>query len=1171
MVEDWSQVFRSPSDEGISAEEALRRPISSLLGVPEASVGVWAALGVRVVFDLAASWVIANARQVMSAAASARWGERIVLPGDILRNPPVDYSEDLDLLSIDELVGLTQVGKKLAGSLGISTIRELAVWAPALNAAAVMLAATGGSPETEYGDRLRPELGKFPSEQVSYDSLVMFDQGEASTSTPFNAPLRVDSATMDATPAAIGVGALLSYKQIWTTVGLGLGQLLHSLALAPGEATRIAVVDWSRRTSAAVSDLVAESDSLKAGTTQQRAIAEVQNATARDVQSGGSTAFSAGYSQSEAEAGTVSSGFLTSLFASGSYSNSSQSASSVSTGASLSWSSGSREVLGSMSQSINDRTQQHASSARSRRATSVREVSQTEQESISTRIVANYNHMHALTVQYFEVVQAYRVVTRLVEAVRVLYVPVEPIVFTADLVSRFRSRLVAAALDPDVARNLADSRPMVSIDPVVNDLRRTLLDPAGIRRQTIASSSLMSASITKAVELLGEGKPELATKALTDAPGPEQRTIAMQSLDETRRSLRLASSIVGRFAVSADLSRQELPAESLLVGIRLEGTTALSQARIDLVHDQDELVDVSRGDWSVLDSDMPLGVIRSIALIASDDFRVAMTLVLSYQGQRFETVPIVVSGTAGTQTVLRVAALPGAASSELLAHLNGNRSHYSSAALRGMTSDELVGLLGNFSWDGRLLRHVVEPTVYGIAGPYLVMRAPIDVDEASGVSNAEGSLTWRELLGTRGLSVSAGGGVTSHHDEQLVALPTSGVFAEAVLGASNSAEKLDITRFWNWQDSPIPLLPPEIAPVNSGSRSTTENLATGELSSPLIAMQAPAALPDPAGLSAALNTLASGSMFRDMSGLAGSQDLAKGASAGTLSAATEAGKLASTNLKTEAEKAVSMARIAADVAKAVLAPVPTSSDSAPKGKASVSEQGAQINHGKDMDDRGIPVGGKSSPTPSTKGSNPAAKRPTSSTPTVSQRSHEARAADPAIKATETAADLAPQTIPITIEIPDYDRLAMRLRSTILAGSAVTVSGNIPSSAGLSAAARTGRFVLPGLVAGGSDTGAGPWFSFLIDCESATFSGIEHDGNFTPRDKIAWSNLQQRTSIENLEGTPASVQIEENGLWTTVKVRLLGRLNAEFKWSWPDANLGGSVSALGVLKGIVELT
>jgi hypothetical protein len=40
-----------------------------------------------------------------------------------------------------------------------------------------------------------------------------------------------------------------------------------------------------------------------------------------------------------------------------------------------------------------------------------------------------------------------------------------------------------------------------------------------------------------------------------------------------------------------------------------------------------------------------------------------------------------------------------------------------------------------------------------------------------------------------------------------IALPTRGVVGEAVLGSCPSAEKIDITRFWNWQDAPADTAP----------------------------------------------------------------------------------------------------------------------------------------------------------------------------------------------------------------------------------------------------------------------------------------------------------------------------------------------------------------------------
>src|SRR5262249_43330648 len=149
----------------------------------------------------------------------------------------------------------------------------------------------------------------------------------------------------------------------------------------------------------------------------------------------------------------------------------------------------------------------------------------------------------------------------------------------------------------------------------------------------------------------------------------------------------------------------------------------------------------------------------------------------------------------------------------------------------------------------------VEPNPLAVAGNFLVLRPP--AGDTQGARVDANDIKWGGLLRQRSLTIDQRG-------DPLVPNPPGGVFAAAAVGRSNCAEKLDITRFWNWQDSPIPLAPPEIAPVSTGSRATAEDLKPGQLSTPVLNITTPTALPEPAGLTAALNTLASGSMFRDM-------------------------------------------------------------------------------------------------------------------------------------------------------------------------------------------------------------------------------------------------------------------------------------------------------------------
>ena len=48
-----------------------------------------------------------------------------------------------------------------------------------------------------------------------------------------------------------------------------------------------------------------------------------------------------------------------------------------------------------------------------------------------------------------------------------------------------------------------------------------------------------------------------------------------------------------------------------------------------------------------------------------------------------------------------------------------------------------------------------------------------------------------------------------------MAIPTRGVYAEAVMGACNSCEGKEEERFWRWEESPIPDNPAAILPVST--------------------------------------------------------------------------------------------------------------------------------------------------------------------------------------------------------------------------------------------------------------------------------------------------------------------------------------------------------------------
>jgi hypothetical protein len=392
-------------------------------------------------------------------------------------------------------------------------------------------------------------------------------------------------------------------------------------------------------------------------------------------------------------------------------------------------------------------------------------------------------------------------------------------------------------------------------------------------------------------------------------------------------------------------------------------------------------LDVPAGSWVGLPQGTILAGLTAIAIATSASkptSSASMTLQCQLRGVPFSlpAIPLALRQATGFQKVVQLDTDVQARRDELKHHLMQNRLYYSQAAYRSLDSAAITSILAPFQYQGAPLVDQVDPTPITVAANYLVLRAPTAASAPATVSaptaaiaprslrasaagtpvaastdpaahgpsdsGVETELTaWGKLLALRGIHLGTG-------DSRLVSLPSGGVFAEAVLGRSNSAEVLDITRFWNWQDSPIPIQPPEVAPVSTGSRAAPEDLKPGQLGAPVLNISSPSALPDPSGLAAILGAIANGNMFRDMSGLAGTQGLVTAGMQGTLQAADQAGQLASANMRTEAQKAIAMGQIAADLVKAFLG-APSTGGSV----QGISAQGAKITQGKNMDSRGV--------------------------------------------------------------------------------------------------------------------------------------------------------------------------------------------------------------------------
>ncbi|TQM63799.1 hypothetical protein FBY41_0152 [Humibacillus xanthopallidus] len=699
------------------------------------------------------------------------------------------------------------------------------------------------------------------------------------------------------------LGALVTFSQSWFPIGTALGQLLHSLALAPGESTRVAVIDWARQLKSSLTDTSADTDVLVSDVVRARSLSEVTRAVAYESQHGSSASqsrswgsgagFSAGYGTGTGAAGKGSYGRLSLAGAAGDALGIGVSAGKSSAGGStFSWAStsGMRDVAAEATQRLTDSTHQASSLARSHWASSVREVSQSEQEEISTRAVTNYNHLHALTIEYFEVVQLYRVISELVDVVPALFIPIQDPDFTdTSLIVRYRDTLASAALTPEIA---------------------SLIDRVG-------SSVLRFPRVPSIVPV-------------------EQSSWQKGFGANTAFADRLLLP-VGYSSVSSSLGLVSAPYSCIdaLEVTYLDGSTKVISPSTVWPDAAPHRV----AYWSSIPGPAD---IRSLKVRQTSPEGATGVLAVNYTIRTAETsaftVHVIIEGLKRAETmvpILEVQTLSPEEDRRLRGHLVAHSSYYQEAIVRSVDASTWFRSLSAYTFSGKPLLNVCDPDPITVTGGYVVLAANIEDDPR-----------WQSMLKQTKLR----SGVSR---ETVVPLPSGGVFAEAVLGRSTGAEKLDMTRFWNWADSPIPISAPEIAAQQSGSRAQqgVESVKIeGQAPSSLTIMTPPPA-PDFAGTAAILAAVNSGGMFRDMSGLAATIGAAQAGLSGALTAAQGFAGEAGENARAAIEAASKNLSSAAGMLSGGASGGSTASAGTRNGQQTVSATGARLNEARRLDDQ----------------------------------------------------------------------------------------------------------------------------------------------------------------------------------------------------------------------------
>ena len=640
-------------------------------------------------------------------------------------------------------------------------------------------------------------------------------------------------------------GLVNEYKVAWYPIGHSLGQIQYSLPLAPGESVNLAIIDWSREDAGTRTEDTTVSEQLVHQQHRDRLITETVNAALGEWQRGGS--IMAGHAASAGASvplGVVSIAAGVADAIGGSYSTSS----------------GNRGITADTVQKLSDNIAQASSSMRDLRSTVVVQHKQQEQETIETRTVVNYNHSHALTILYYEVLRHFRLVTQLVARRPALLVKAEELdlVEIDDKKEQVETLSNVALLNKKLlAGNLLDNSFNSGFEAITRQKKQKRLQE--LRSSTYEVDlefvyfyiSIKTGGIANQEVEIRDGhiykdQDTTSTRLLhtTNTPGTDEEVLQIEgSFDNEQRAYMMF--------VRAENPKEAVWSKIFAINIRLAG-----------LHDKNKAFSVTE---IIINGRTQDGVERPLVHWTGDhkffndtSLRLPVNPPPPRPGKTEEDFNDHIS------------------IEELAQHLHDHSTYYNRVLWLNEPDYQRAKRFDSqdYQWDNRttLLDHIenrpLEVLTDYVAFPTTDTHIRQAILELSNKADDLDAL-----------------------HERLVALPTRGVFAEAKLGNCNASEFIDDTRFWDWQKSLIPHMAPEIAAVQPVTpQSQPLNITPTNFPSPIVNITNPPNAPDPSGLADVLKVLGTPNIFRDMSGREEVADLLKKLSDNTIKIADAANK-----------------------------------------------------------------------------------------------------------------------------------------------------------------------------------------------------------------------------------------------------------------------------------------
>ena len=706
-------------------------------------------------------------------------------------------------------------------------------------------------------------------------------------------PLDADHAIdWDETPTiyqavSIARGHILEFREIWRADGYSLGDLLYSLPLAPGQRRQVAIVDWERRSRTQRDEVLEFEEQLEAFVARDRDVSEIVGSRLAEENAGASSNTTWGV------AGGIGAGFIGSGF--GIFGGVAGSSGGSQT---TSWAEGSRRFTADTLQSLRDRVMQRSSSVRDQRSTVVQTAAQGETLRTETETVANYNHCHAMTVEYFEVLRHFIVTHELADVRECLFVPLPMGEFTRGKALRWQTPLVAHFTDRvllpgfDAMRRIADNwegwdYPLARYSEEApqhldGELRIAFVLP---RPRDGADGTFQVDMWDPYRHYLWMDPYELWTKYLQTSLAAYNAVEIAKRDAEFREKIapELARSIMDRlhfWYVTNNGSEVEVGLDATLVSRYAEGVPLYVTLRPRGALPPVPREDIVQFKISLEGAELPdnaqivihTGKVRYRTehkqwLLFGDD-----NILNDLSNTDAAYIPTPVSWEERRNPRKEDRELEG----RLLAHLNAGLEFYHQVVWMWLDAERRFMLLDGIlvpGLGGKSVASVVENRVIGIAGNSLILPlAPgLRIDPRI---NSEGESDLIDFY------------AADAPPPMRLSVPTRGVYAEAIQGHCVACEEIDDSRYWRWTNEGMLALP-EIETVDTGTRAVDETpLTPTALPGPLVSIQNAPSLPAITPLSEVFKVLAKPDLFTDIAGLEGTQKNARAAFDAALSAAS---------------------------------------------------------------------------------------------------------------------------------------------------------------------------------------------------------------------------------------------------------------------------------------------